>query len=70
MSAEWVDFHFTCLARISGAFNLDRRSVAGIDYGSPTVNSRILRLSRHINLRVAMFWREIMKVVQEEAVCH
>ena len=34
------------------------------------VNSRILRLSLHINLRVAMLCRAVLKLVQEEAVCH
>jgi hypothetical protein len=32
-------------------------------------HSRILRLSIHINLRIALLCREVLKLVQEEAVC-
>src|ERR1035438_1587209 len=40
---------------------------------SPTWNSThsgIPRLSLHINLGFALLYREILKLVQEEAVCH
>jgi len=47
-----------------------RRSAAGIDWDRRVVNNRTLRLSLHINLRVAMLCREVLKLVQEEAVCH
>ena len=46
------------------------RSAAGIDLDRRLVDNRILRLSLHINLRVAMLCREALKLVQEEAVCH
>jgi len=66
----WIS-NFTRPARISGAFNLEpalsRRDRLWI---AEPVNSKILRLSLHINLRVAMLCREVMKLIQEEAVCH
>jgi hypothetical protein len=58
-----VDFQLYTSGSAAG-IDLDRRLV------NKLVDNRILRLSLHINLRVAMLCREVLKLVQEEAACH
>jgi hypothetical protein len=65
----WIS-SFRDLARSAVNSTWPRRSAAGIDLDRRVINNRTLRLSLHINLRVAMLCREVLKLVQEEAVCH
>jgi hypothetical protein len=43
--------------------------ITGVALSGRYAYGRILRLSLHINLRIAMLCREVLKLVQEEAVC-